>query len=204
MFNPSVWVCAVALAIVPSLARAQSASQLDEIRQQIKALKEAYESRMQALEKRLQAAENAAQAAQAASDAQSAQAAAAAAASPAVPPGTGSSQNAFNPAISLILDGRLANFSQDPKRRSMTGFLSNANTTDALGPRGFSIGESEVTMSANVDHLFFGQATIAVGPDNKSVDVEEAFAQTTALGHGLTIKGGRFLSAIGYNNSMHP
>src|SRR5262249_29177552 len=32
---------------------------------------------------------------------------------------------------------------------------------------------------------------------------EEAFAQTTSLGHGLTIKGGRFFSAIGYQNSVH-
>src|SRR5262249_46338375 len=110
--------------------------------------------------------------------------------------------NAFNPAISVILNGTYANFSQDPAKASVSGFLSNANTSDALGPRGFSLGESEVTLSSNVDHLFYGAATFAVQSDG-SVDVEEAFAQTTSLGYGLTVKGGRFFSAIGYENSVH-
>src|SRR5262249_33773083 len=109
------------------------------------------------------------------------------------------SPNAFNPAISVILNGTYANFSQDPTKASVTGFLSSANTSDALGPRGFSLGESELTLSSNVDHLFYGQATFAFEPDN-TFSVEEAFAQTTSLGYGLTVKGGRFFSAIGYEN----
>ena len=208
MFKLAILICAVALAtVLPAHVSAQNSNELEEIRKQIEALKDAYETRIQALEKRLKAAEDAATAAKAAvAETQSAQQATAAAptASAAEPPqaAPAASQSAFNPAISLILDGRYANFSQDPARRSMTGFLSNADTSDALGKRGFSLGETELTMSANVDQLFFGQATLAVEPDD-SIGVEEAFGQTTALGHGLTIKGGRFFSGIGYSNSVH-
>src|SRR3954454_10458064 len=201
MFKLRLLMCAVALATaLPAPASAQNSNELEEIRKQIEALKDAYETRIQALEKRLKAAEDAATAAKAtAAETQSAQQAAAAGSTAAAP---AASQSAFNPAISLILDGRYANFSQDPARRSMTGFLSKADTADALGRRGFSLGETELTMSANIDQLFFGQATLAVEPDG-GIGVEEAFGQTTALGHGLTIKGGRFFSAIGYGNSVH-
>jgi hypothetical protein len=210
MFQQAMRVCAIALACaLCTAAQAQSNNELEEIRNQIRALKDAYESRIQALEKRLKAAEDAAAAQKAAAEeaqgAQQAAAAAQAAAASAPPAAAASagSQNAFNPAISLILMGQYANYSQDPTKRTMTGFLSNSNESEALGPRGFSIGETEVTMSANVDHLFYGQATFAVGPDNNTVDVEEAFAQTTSLGHGFTFKAGRFFSGIGYNNSVH-
>ena len=204
MFKLSIVVGALALAGAwPSVALAQG-SDLDEIRKQIQELKDAYEARIQGLEKRLKAAEDAANAKAAAEQTPAAQAAAPPETAPTAAPmaAPAASQSAFNPAISLILDGRYANFSHDPARRSMTGFLSNGNTSDALGSRGFSLGETEVTMSANVDHLFYGQATFAVEPDN-SIGVEEAFAQTTSLGHGLTLKGGRFFSGIGYNNSVH-
>jgi len=205
MFKVSIVVSAIALGgALASTAAAQGSSELDEIRKQIQELKDAYESRIQALEKRLQAAEDAAAAAKpGAEQPQGGQQAAAPPESTAPVAAPTASQSAFNPAISLILDGRYANFSQDPAQRSVTGFLSNANTSDALGSRGFSLGETEVTMSANVDHLFYGQATFAFEPDD-TVGVEEAFAQTTALGHGLTLKGGRFFSSTGYNNSMHP
>jgi hypothetical protein len=201
MFKLSIVVGALAFASAwPCMALAQG-SDLDEIRKQIQELKDAYESRIQGLEKRLKAAEDAAANTKAAAEqTQAAQQAAPAEAAPMAAPAA--SQSAFNPAISLILNGRYANFSQDPAQRSMTGFLSNGNTSDSLGPRGFSLGETEVTMSANVDHLFYGQATFAVEPDN-AIGIEEAFAQTSSLGHGLTLKGGRFFSSIGYNNSVH-
>ena len=202
MLKLSIVVSAIALVgALPSMALAQGSSELDEIRKQIQELKDAYESRIQALEKRLKAAEDTAATARTAAEQPQAAAPAEPPAAPIAAAPT-ASQSAFNPAISLILDGRYANFSQAPAQRSVTGFLSNANTSDALGPRGFSLGETEVTMSANVDHLFYGQATFAVEPDD-SIGVEEAFAQTTSLGHGLTLKGGRFFSAVGYNNSVH-
>ena len=57
-------------------------------------------------------------------------------------------------------------------------------------------------MSASIDPWWRGAVNIALEPDN-SVSVEEAFVQTTALGNGLTVKAGRFLSDIGYLNSQH-
>jgi hypothetical protein len=206
MIKLSILVGVMAFAItLPAPASAQGSNELEEIRKQIQDLKDAYEGRIQALEKRLKSAEDAASAAKSAAEqAQAAQQAGApaAATTEAPPAASTASQGAFNPAMSLILGGRFANFSEDPAGRSMTGFLSNDKTKDALGPRGFSLGETELTMSANVDHLFYGQATFAVAPDD-SIGVEEAFAQTSSLGHGLTIKGGRFFSGIGYNNSVH-
>jgi hypothetical protein len=202
MFKSSIVVSAIALTgALPSVAIAQGNSELDEIRRQIQELKDAYESRIQALEKRLKAAEDTAATARTATEQAQATAPAEGTTAPIAAAPT-ASQSAFNPAISLILDGRYANFSQDPAQRSVTGFLSNGNTSDALGSRGFSLGETELTMSANVDHLFYGQATFAVQPDDH-IGVEEAFAQTTSLGHGLTLKGGRFFSGIGYGNSVH-
>jgi len=35
------------------------------------------------------------------------------------------------------------------------------------------------------------------------VEVEEAFFQTLQLGAGFTVKGGRYLSSIGYLNPIH-
>ncbi|MEO8627807.1 MAG: outer membrane beta-barrel protein [Betaproteobacteria bacterium] len=209
MFRWNVVALAMALAFaVPTSAGAQTSSELDQIRQQIDELKNAYESRIQSLEKRLKAAEERAATAPVATGAPPTSEAAAPVAGANAPteaalaPGGAPSSNAFNPALSLILNGRYANFSQDPAKASITGFQSNADTADSLGKRGFSLGESEMTFTANVDHLFFGQATIAVEPDD-SVGVEEAFGMTTALGHGLTLKAGRFFSAIGYENSVH-
>jgi hypothetical protein len=200
MFKSTVMAAAFALAAaLPGAVRAQGNPELEQIRQQIQELKDTYESRIQALEKRLQAAESAAAKAQDAA----AQAQTSAQSAPAQPvQAQQTSPNAFNPALSLILGGHYANFSQDPAKATITGFQSNSDASDALGPRGFSLGETELTFSANVDHLFNGQATLSVDSDG-GLSVEEAFAQTTALGNGLSVKGGRFFSAIGYENSVH-
>jgi hypothetical protein len=207
MYRSKVMTAAIAVALgMPAAVQAQSNQELDEIRQQIKELKDNYESRIQALEKRLKDEEETAAKAQPPANQEPS---AAAQAPPPPPPAPveavqaqPTSPNAFNPAISVILDGRFANFSQDPAHASVTGFQSNADASAALGARGFSLGESELTFSANVDQLFYGNATFAVEPDD-TLAVEEAFGQTTALGHGLTLKLGRFFSAIGYENSIH-
>src|SRR4051812_18332200 len=109
--------------------------------------------------------------------------------------------NAFNPDISLILQGTVARSSQNPNDYQITGF---APTGGEVAPprRGFSLGESEFVLSSNIDPYFRGQLVAALTPDN-SVEVEEAFFQTLALGKGFTVKGGRFLSSIGYQNGIH-
>ena len=197
---PKILAVAIALAFSTPLAvRAQNPADLEEIRKQIQELKDAYESRMQALEKRLKSAEDAAGAAQ--EKAKQAEAKAEAAPAPAAAPaGKQASINAFNPAISLILMGTYGNFKNDPTQYSITGLQPPGATTP--GDRGFSLGESELFITANVDHVFMGAMNLALLPDN-TISVEEAYFQTLGLGYGLTLKGGRFFSAIGYQNSIH-
>ena len=113
-----------------------------------------------------------------------------------------SSENAFNPAVSLILQGTAARSSQDPASYQITGFAPPGSEV-APAPRSFSLGESELVVAANIDPYFRGQLVAALTPDNE-LEVEEAFFQTLALGRGFTLKGGRFLSGIGYQNEIHP
>jgi hypothetical protein len=113
--------------------------------------------------------------------------------------------NAFNPDISLILQGSVARSSQNPDDYQITGFMpSSANSAGevAPAPRGFSLGESELVISSNIDPYFRGQLVASFTPDNQ-LEVEEAFFQTLALGRGFTLKGGRFLSSVGYQNQIH-
>ncbi len=198
-----------ALAIIfafglPAAARAQAKSDLDEIRQQIQDLKGAYESRIQALEKRLKGAEETAASAQSSAGKAEASADKAAATAESARTQTVSpiqaTQNAFNPAISLILDGTYGNFKQDPTKYAITGFQPPGATSP--GDRGFSLGESELFVTANVDHVFMGALNFSLHGDD-TTSIEEAYFQTLALGSGLTLKGGRFFSAIGYQNSIH-
>jgi hypothetical protein len=193
-----------------------------QLRDEIRQIKQDYETRIQSLERRLQAAEaqSATIQAQAATPsvipssvatASAAPASAAAtmsvAAVPAAAEPAGSanmpaaSANAFNPAISAILGGTYANLSKDPAQYRIQGFIPGG---DEIGPgqRSFSLGESEITLSANIDHRFGGQLTFALANDN-SVGVEEAFIQTKGLANGLNLKAGRMLSAIGYQNGIH-
>jgi hypothetical protein len=109
--------------------------------------------------------------------------------------------NALNPDISLILQGTAARASQNPDDYQITGFAPSGGEV-APPRRGFSLGESELVVSSNIDPYFRGQLVAALTPDN-DLDVEEAFFQTLALGKGFTVKGGRFLSSIGYQNQIH-
>jgi hypothetical protein len=206
MFRPNTIAATMALALaLPAGAQTPTNPDLDEIRKQIQELKDSYESRIQALEKRLKEAEDREGAAKAQTEAetkrgptvieQSAQAAGVS------QPAQQAAPNAFNPALSVILMGSYNNFSVNPANASVTGFLPTPLYGDALGPRGFSLDESEFTAAASVDPYFRGQFTAAF--TEGAVSVEEAFFQTSALGHGLTVKGGRFFSSIGYENSIH-
>ncbi|TAK45219.1 MAG: hypothetical protein EPO29_02020 [Betaproteobacteria bacterium] len=188
-------LCVVALALAWSAslpARAQDA-ELSRIREEIRQLKEAYERRIQGLENRLAEAEvRVAKAGQGAvrTDPAVAQ------------PGTrAGGENAFNPAISLILQGTAARSSQDPAAYQITGFAPSGGEVAPAG-RSFSLGESELVLTANIDPYFRGLLIAALTPENE-VEVEEASFQTLALGHGLTLKGGRFLSGVGYQNEVH-
>ncbi|HSV58322.1 MAG TPA: hypothetical protein VLJ19_05430, partial [Variovorax sp.] len=116
--------------------------------------------------------------------------------------GGGGAAASFNPAISMILSGAYINTSQDPADYRISGFARTPDAEIGPGSRSFSLGETELTFSASIDPYFRGAATLAVTPENE-VEVEEAFVETTALGQGLTLKGGRFFSNIGYLNPQH-
>ena len=110
-------------------------------------------------------------------------------------------ESAFNPAISVILQGTAARSSQNPDDYQISGFAPPGGEI-APARRGFSLGESELVFAANVDHLFRAQLVASLTPEDE-VEVEEAWFQTLRLGGGFTFKGGRFLSAIGYQNPIH-
>ncbi len=181
---------ACALAMLLALpAHAASDADLDEIRNQIRELKSSYEARILALEQRLKDAETKA----------------AAASAPAVAPApissaSTSSISAFNPAISVVLQGRYANLSQDPSRFALAGFAPGGEI--GPGKRGFSLGESELAMFANVDDKFAGNLIVSLSPEN-TVSVEEAYGLWLTAPYGLAPKFGRFFSGLGYLNEQH-
>jgi hypothetical protein len=111
--------------------------------------------------------------------------------------------NQFNPAISVILDGVYASYKNDPEDYNIPGFALGGEAE--LAPEGFSLGHSEIVFSNNIDDKFYGQFTLAFAEhDNElEVELEEAFFETLALGSGFTIRGGRFYSALGYLNQIH-
>lgn len=167
---------------------AHADADLDALRAELKELKSTYEARIQALEARLQAAETKA--------AGAAPLAARAAPSSETAP---AARNRFNPEISLILQGVYAD-KEDLTTRPISGFLPDGTAGEP--GRGFSVDDSELVLAANIDPYFRGYFNAALNDD--SVGVEEAWFQTLALGAGLSVKGGRFRSAIGYQNEQHP
>ncbi|HVO08704.1 MAG TPA: hypothetical protein VMT83_18060 [Burkholderiaceae bacterium] len=195
--------------LAPSSARAATpAEDIAALRAEIDALRTSYEARLQALDARLRAAE-AATKATAQAPAPAAVPAPTTTPQPAVAPvaaapaaAAGGGGNSFNPALSLILSGTAVNTSQDPALYQITGFALPPDAEFGPGTRGFSLAESELAFSANIDPWWRGAANIALEPDN-SLSIEEAFVQTTALGNGITVKAGRFFSGIGYLNPQH-
>ena len=115
-------------------------------------------------------------------------------------PATSNSPASFNPAISLILMGTAASFENDPQDYAIPG-VTLAEETDP-GKEGFSLAETELVISGNIDDKFFGRFTTALTPENET-EIEEAFVQTLALPAGFGLQFGRFYSEIGYLNKKH-
>ena len=188
----------VMAALLAASCGAQAASDADlaAIRSQIDEMKKTYEQRIAALEKKLAQAELDAQAKPAAQ----AEARSAAPDKPAPGPvvaAAPTSASAFNPEVSLILQGQYVN-TKDVPNRTITGFWPNQ--LDNL--RGFSINETELVIGGGIDPYWRGRAIFAVNDDE--VGVEEAWFQSSAIGHGIGVKGGRYRSGIGYLNEQHP
>ncbi len=193
--NPRVALPPVALALALTAPWSQAATQdeIAQIRQMITAMKQEYAQRIEELERRLAEAEKRAREAEAAARE------AATAPSPAPPPAA----NAFNPGIGMVLQGFARHFSRPASESGIPGF--SLGEEGGKGDDGLVLGESELNISANVDDKFYGQSTLSFGTDAgiDSVEVEEAFLQTTDLPYSLGIKAGRFYPGIGYLNSFH-
>lgn len=209
-FSAAATLCVAAL--IPVSAGAADGDDLQGIRQQIDQLKAAYEGRIQALEARLQELQQrmaANPSGGAAADGRPSVAQAAPAQSPAPPapamtPAGGAAQasaSAFNPAISLILNGTYANLSRDPANYRLQGFIPGGADAGP-GLRSFSLGESELGLAASIDPTFSGHLTASITADDR-ISVEEAVFERQGLFEGATLKAGRFLSSIGYLNSQH-
>lgn len=110
---------------------------------------------------------------------------------------------AFNPAISVILDGGLYQYDNDSEEYELPGFALGGEA--GLNEAGFGIGHTEISASSNIDQHFFGKFTMAIAEHEgeTEVELEEAYVQTLGLGNGLTVTGGRFFSAMGYLNEQH-
>lgn len=186
---PTLVFCGGLLGACQAYAAPTDAAELAAIRIEIAALKAQYTTLLGTLEQRLQRAERQL------------------AAHPKAPPPIAnppSSASAWNPATSLVLIGNYAALRGDPADFAIPGFSLPSEA--GPGVRGFSLGESELTLSANVDDLFYASMTtsLSVEAGETLIDLEEAYFQTLALPVGLTVKGGRFFSRVGYLNEQHP
>ncbi len=96
----------------------------------------------------------------------------------------------FSPSVSLVLDG---------------AYKSDELALNAR-EKGFELGHTELSISDYIDDLFFGQATGVVHDHEGETEfeLEEAFVETLALPGGFQLRGGRFLSQVGYLNGQHP
>ncbi|MBI3441698.1 MAG: hypothetical protein HY052_07885 [Proteobacteria bacterium] len=122
---------------------------------------------------------------------------AAVAASAAPVSGAQSNDNAFNPAISAVLNGHFSAFSN--KNPTVAGF--GTGDDGKHGSQGLSLDESELGISSNVDDKFAAQITASLSEAGASV--EEAYVKSLGLPGGLGFKAGRFLQPVGYLNEHH-
>jgi hypothetical protein len=198
------WAAAALAAAMPIAADAATSADADAIRAELQALKADYDARLGALEARLDAAEAALAQAQATPAVATTAVDAAAVANEAVaaaPANPASNPTAFNPAMSLIFDGTYASLQQDPKTYQIAGFVPPGSDVGP-GSRSFSLGESELTLAANIDPYFSGYF-VATFDGQGSADVEEAYLKNVGAVPGATIKFGRFKAAFGYQNEVH-
>jgi TolA-binding protein len=73
--------------------------------------------------------------------------------------------------------------------------------------RGFSMRNAEIAVDGAVDPYFkgFGNIVFKLDKNNEtSVELEEAFLQSTSLPHNLQLKAGQFFAAFGRQNPQHP
>ena len=175
-------IAALLAALYPIAGAAADDADLKSLREELKTLRDTYQQRIDALEKRLSDAE--AKSDKAADAAARADRAALAAGQ------RQSGENAFNPAISLILSGMYSNLGQDPQATPyrIAGFIPS-NGDVAPTPRSFNLGESELAFSANVDQVFRGQLTVSLPPGRRLADGRGRLHPDARPGPGLHAQG---------------
>jgi len=186
--QPIAALCA--LGLCATSAYAATTDDAAALRTELASLKADYTARVAALEARLARLESAA-----------ASLPPQAAAPPPPPADAARAATAFNPAISMILGGSYTDTSRDPRDWRVGGFMPSGGEVGP-GERSFNLGESELTLSANVDPYFSATLTAAITGEDE-IEVEEAFVRTLALPAGFTAKAGRFFSGFGYLNEVH-
>ena len=195
--NPGVTACVTVLALsLPVCVHAASADELADIRQQMESLQQQYETRLKELETRLEQAEAQVKQNRAEiSEAKTAPPAAATATYPetATSSGTPAAANAFNPALSVVLQGSVNSYSENPDNYALPGF--QLGDEGGLANQGLTLDETEVTASANVDPLFYGQTTLSLSDQSNGgteISIEEAFVDP----HDAARGAGRALWAV--------
>lgn len=174
----------VAITAMVAPVTGQAANDIDALRAEIAALKAEYAQRVTALEARIEHLETSATTAAAPAQVEP---------PPPTPAAPARNSSAFNPAISVILAGNYADLAQDPADFNFAGFVPSGGEIGP-GDRSFNLGESEVTFAASVDPYFSAALTMALSAEGE-IGVEEAFARTTSLPAGFSVKGGRFSRA---------
>lgn len=193
MFRPTLFAAALACACPPAALAgdAELATLRAEFDAKLKALQDHYEARLAELEAR--------------------------AAKPAPAPlpvtdriGEVSSGTAMNPKISVIFDGVYYTDNKQGAGPEMLEHIDGINHGhDHAGhshgelERGFNLRETEIAFSSTVSPYFDAAMYMTVSSDG-GVELEEAWFDTRQLPAGLKLRGGKFLSNIGYLNSQHP
>ena len=199
--NKKIVSAAIAAALaIPMGGYAAESTNIDELKQMLLDMKQQHEQQIKALEKRVQKAEARAIAAEKKSATTEDKVAEV---KTQVQSKSSANNNSFNPAISLVLQGGLATYSKDPEEYHLEGMPLGGEA--GLYDEGLALWETELTASANIDNLFFGQTTIGLHTHEGEieVDVEEAFIDTLSLPAGLGVRFGRFYSSVGYLNEHH-
>ena len=192
----AVLLLTIGLPVAAANAQA-SDDEVGELKQMIIEMRDDYERRISDLEARLDLAEREARGAR-----RDAGEAFELAEEAAIQQTAGSSApNTFNPSIGAVLDGGFADVGGGWEE--IPGFQPAGEI--GTGDSGFSPGELEINLKANVDTRYFGNVTFALAEEDGEIELEfeEAWAQTTALPAGLTVMGGRFFSEAGYLNDFH-
>lgn len=184
----------------PMATPALANTDLDALRAELREMKQLYEARLAEMEARLKAAEQ--------------QTARMERPAPAGGDRLGqvSSGTAFNPQISVILDGVYYGDNQSgagPEKYELIEGINHGHGHDHEGhghgelERGFNLRATEIAFSASVDPYFDANLMLTVDSGG-GVELEEAYFDTRGLPAGLKIRGGKFLSGIGYLNDQHP